>query len=69
MKWGDIVLVDLSPVLGNEAGLRVKSKIHAEQIRSIDITRVHRRLGRIPSTLVQPLHEALALHLDRSVIR
>jgi len=53
----------------DEAGLRVKSKIHAEQIRSVDITRVQRRLGRIPAKLVQPLQGALALHLDLYVIR
>ena len=47
----------------SETGLTAESKIQVEQIRAVDVTRVGRRLGRLPASLHQPLREALALHL------
>jgi mRNA interferase MazF len=44
-------------------GLTAESKIQIEQIRAVDVARVSRHLGRLPTTLQEPLREALALHL------
>lgn len=44
-------------------GLAVDSKAQAEQIRSIDVARVQRRLGTVPADLMHELDEALRLHL------
>lgn len=46
-----------------EGGLAVESKAQAEQVRSVDYDRLHRRVGTIkPATLGQ-LDEALRTHL------
>ena len=113
MRRGEIVLVDLDPVLGAEAnkrrpvvivsndaanqtaervgygvitvvpvtsnirriypfqvllpatatGLDADSKAQAEQIRSIAVQRVGRRIGAVPASLLCVLDEALRLHL------
>jgi mRNA interferase MazF len=114
VRWGDIVLVDLNPVIGSEAnkirpavvisndganraaerhgrgvvtvapitsnttrvypfqvaveeltrtGLTTPSKVQAEQLRAVDVTRITRRLGRLPDPLHAPLRAALTLHL------
>jgi mRNA interferase MazF len=44
-------------------GLRTDSKAQAEQIRSVDVTRVGSRVGRVPAPLMHQLDEALRLHL------
>jgi mRNA interferase MazF len=44
-------------------GLSVDSKAQAEQVRSIDVARVQRRLGSVPAELMHELDEALRLHL------
>lgn len=44
-------------------GLSVDSKAQAEQVRSIDVARVQRRLGSLPSDLMRELDHALRLHL------
>ena len=44
-------------------GLRTDSKAQAEQIRSVDVTRVGSRVGRVPAPLLHQLDEALRLHL------
>jgi mRNA interferase MazF len=44
-------------------GLAVDSKAQAEQVRSIDIARVQRRLGSVPVELMHELDDALRLHL------
>ena len=44
-------------------GLSVDSKAQAEQVRSIDVVRVQRRLGSVPAVLMHELDEALRLHL------
>jgi mRNA interferase MazF len=118
VKWGDVVLVDLNPVVGSEAskvrpavivsnngandaaaangrgvitilpitsnatrvypfqvliednedlalaGLVKQSKIQAEQIRSVDVSRIVRHLGRISLPLVRALKAAMTLHLN-----
>ena len=44
-------------------GLSVDSKAQAEQVRSIDVVRMQRRLGSVPAVLMHELDEALRLHL------
>ena len=44
-------------------GLSVESKAQAEQVRSVDVDRVQRRLGSLPPDLLQQLDDALRLHL------
>ncbi|CAN5264656.1 type II toxin-antitoxin system toxin endoribonuclease MazF9 [soil metagenome] len=44
-------------------GLRVDSKAHAEQVRSVSIERLGPVLGRLPASTVAAVDEALRLHL------
>jgi mRNA interferase MazF len=44
-------------------GLRVDSKAQAEQIRSVAVERIGRRVGRVPAGLMARLDEAMRLHL------
>lgn len=44
-------------------GLSVDSKAQAEQVRSVDVARVQRRLGSVPGELMRELDDALRLHL------
>ena len=44
-------------------GLTVDSKAQAEQVRSIDVARVRRRVGSVPAELMHELDDALRLHL------
>jgi len=44
-------------------GLAVDSKAQAEQIRSIAVERIGRRVGQLPAELEADLDEALRLHL------
>lgn len=44
-------------------GLHADSKAQAEQIRSVGVQRVGRRVGRVPSDVLERLDEALRLHL------
>ncbi len=46
-----------------EAGLDRESKAQAEQVRSIDVGRLTRRLGTLGPTTLRELDEALRLHL------
>jgi mRNA interferase MazF len=115
VRRGDVLLADLSPVIGSEAGKRrplivvsnnaanrgaesrgqgvitvvpitsnttrvysfqvrlpadsvtgltVESKCQAEQVRSIDVVRVVRRLGALSPETLRQVDEALRLHLD-----
>ena len=48
----------------SECGLRHDSKAHAEQVRSVAIERVGRRVGQLPAPLLLKLEDALRLHLD-----
>jgi mRNA interferase MazF len=45
-------------------GLTTESKGQAEQVRSIDVSRVVKRLGELSPTQLRRLDEALRLHLD-----
>lgn len=114
VRRGDVVLVELDPVVGSEAakrrpcvvvsnderntvsvrnrrgvitvvpvtsnvqrvydfqvylpsertGLPLASKAQAEQVRSVDVARAGRRVGRVPDDLLAELDDALRLHLD-----
>jgi mRNA interferase MazF len=44
-------------------GLNADSKAQAEQVRTVDVTRLGRRVGRVPAALMRDLDEALRLHL------
>jgi mRNA interferase MazF len=44
-------------------GLRTDSKAQAEQVRSLAVQRVGRRLGRVPADVMGQVDEALRLHL------
>jgi mRNA interferase MazF len=46
-----------------DAGLRADSKAQAEQIRSVDVTRVGDRVGALTPELVAALDEAIRLQL------
>ena len=46
-----------------ESGLPRDSKAQAEQVRSITIERVGRRVGQLPPSLMSDLEDALRLHL------
>ncbi len=45
-------------------GLTVESKGQAEQVRSMDVSRVTQRLGSLPAALMRQLDDALRLHLE-----
>jgi len=46
-----------------QCGLPRDSKAQAEQVRSIAVERVGRRMGQLPASLVSDLEDALRLHL------
>ena len=48
----------------DEGGLHTASKAQAEQIRSIDVTRLRGRLGALSAAHLMRLDAALRLHLD-----
>lgn len=47
-----------------DCGLRRDSKAQAEQVRSVAVQRVGRRLGELPASTMSELDDALRLHLD-----
>jgi mRNA interferase MazF len=47
-----------------ETGLEVDSKAQAEQVRSVAVERVGRRVGRVPARLMGRVDDALRLHLS-----
>lgn len=47
-----------------EAGLDVPSKAQAEQLRSVDVVRLGRRVGRLAPATLHRLDQALRLHLS-----
>jgi mRNA interferase MazF len=47
----------------DSTGLAVDSKAQAEQVRSVDVERVHVRVGVVPPDLMNQLDDALRLHL------
>ena len=48
----------------SETGLGVDSKAQAEQVRSVAVERVGRRVGTVPASLMASLDDALRLHLS-----
>jgi mRNA interferase MazF len=44
-------------------GLHAECKAQAEQIRSIDVARLSRRLGELPPAVLSRVDDALRLHL------
>ena len=46
-----------------DTGLNADSKAQAEQVRSVDVARIGRRVGRVPGALMHDVDEALRLHL------
>jgi mRNA interferase MazF len=46
-----------------KTGLRIESKAQTEQVRSVAVQRIGRRLGRVPADLMQEIDEALRIHL------
>ena len=48
----------------SSSGLDRDSKVQAEQIRSVSIERLVRRVGSVPTDLMAELDEALRLHLS-----
>lgn len=44
-------------------GLRVDSKAQTEQVRSVDVARLGRVVGRVPAAVMEDLDAALRLHL------
>jgi len=50
-------------LLARSTGLRVDSKAHAEQVRSVSVERIGSLLGRIPARAMLAVDEALRLHL------
>lgn len=47
-----------------ETGLRVDSKVQAEQVRSVAVERVGAAIGRVPRYLMAAVDDALRLHLQ-----
>jgi mRNA interferase MazF len=47
-----------------QCGLSMDSKAQAEQVRSVAVQRVGRRVGQVPPPLLSHLEDALRLHLD-----
>jgi len=47
----------------SSTGLSVDSKAQAEQVRSVDVECVQRRVGSVPPELMNQLDDALRLHL------
>jgi mRNA interferase MazF len=53
------VLLPASPT-----GLAHDSKAQAEQIRSVAVERVGKRIGQLPATLISQLDQAIRIHLS-----
>ena len=51
-------------VPAKDSGLRRDSKAQAEQVRSVAVERIGRRLGQLTSSLMSELDDALRLHLS-----
>jgi len=47
----------------DDTGLRADSKAQAEQVRSVAVERIGRRIAAVPAALMASLDEALRLHL------
>lgn len=49
---------------GGPSGLTVDSKAQAEQVRSVDVSRLVSRIGRVPPAAEAELDAALRLHMN-----
>jgi mRNA interferase MazF len=47
-----------------QTGLRRDSKAQAEQVRSVAVERIGRRVGQLPAALLAELDQALRIHLN-----
>src|SRR5215468_1814880 len=47
----------------DQTGLRQDSKAQAEQVRSVAVERIGKRIGRLPAATMAELDEALRIHL------
>lgn len=45
-------------------GLAADSEAQAEEVRAVDVERVHARIGWVPPSLMNQLDDALRLHLS-----
>lgn len=50
-------------LLAEETGSPVDSKVQAEQVRSVDVSRLGAKVGGVPSRLMVEVDDALRLHL------
>jgi mRNA interferase MazF len=46
-----------------DCGLAMDSKAQAEQVRTVAVERIGRRIGRLPATILKQLDDALRTHL------
>lgn len=53
----------LTEPMRQACGLDRPGKIQAEQIRSVDLRRIHTELGQVPSSAEPAIRQAMALHL------
>jgi mRNA interferase MazF len=51
-------------VAEGESGLRVESKVQAEQVRAVAVERVGPVLGQLPAPLMNAVDDTLRLQLD-----
>jgi len=51
----------LLPAVG--CGLKTDSKAQAEQVRSVSVERVGRKVGQVPSAVLEKVDQALRVHL------
>lgn len=47
----------------SESGLGQDSKVQVEQVRAVDVSRISRSVGQLPTALVTELDDRLRLHL------
>ena len=48
---------------GGDCGLKADSKAQAEQVRSVSVERIGRKVGQVPGVLMEKLDHALRVHL------
>jgi mRNA interferase MazF len=58
------VLIDISTAEGKQSGLVHTSAVKCENIYTLPINSVHRKLGSLPASLMQQVEDALKASLD-----
>ncbi len=59
---GEVWLIDLNPVKGHEqAGLKVKSFIKCEDIRSVSLERFIKKLGMVDNKIIAEVEQRLRI--------